>query len=154
MKSILMVCLGNICRSPLAEGLLQDKIEKHNLDVKVDSAGTSGHHSGEKPDARMISTAKNKGLDISYIKSRQFKISDFQNFDMIFVMDNSNYKNIISLTNDLEEQKKVQRILDLVNSPITEVPDPYFGGNAGFENVYNLLDEATDIIINKLKKTK
>ena len=154
MKSILMVCLGNICRSPLAEGLLQYKIDKHNLDIKVDSAGTSGHHNGEKPDSRMISTAKKRGLDISYIRSRKFKNSDFKEFDFIYVMDDSNYNNVISLTDNLEDQKKVQRILELVNSPITEVPDPYFGGESGFENVYNLLDEATNVIINKLKKGK
>jgi protein-tyrosine phosphatase len=151
---ILMVCLGNICRSPLADGLLRQKVSENNLAVEVDSAGTSAFHVGDAPDQRMTATAKNRGTDISFLRARQFKAKDFQEFDLIYVMDQSNLKNVLSLAKEKEDFKKVKLILNEISNADAEVPDPYFGGQAGFEHVYDLLDEATEIIIEKIKKNQ
>lgn len=150
---ILMVCLGNICRSPLADGLLRSKVKALNLDVFVDSAGTSNHHVGEAPDARMRATAKQKGLSIDDLRARQFIKSDFTDFDLIFVMDKSNYANVIRLADTEDKKVKVHLMLNESHpNKDLEVPDPYFGGEQGFIEVYNLLDEATDAVItNRLK---
>ena len=146
---ILMVCLGNICRSPLAEGLLRDKVQE--LDVETDSAGTSAYHVGEAPDPRMIKTGRSKGVNISDLRGRQFVVSDFDEFDKIYVMDASNYRNVINLARNDEDKAKVDFILnELHPGSNSEVPDPYYGGDRGFENVYNMLDQATDNILKKL----
>lgn len=150
---ILMVCLGNICRSPLADGLLREKVKELNLDVTVDSAGTSNHHVGQAPDARMRATAREMGLSIDNLQARQFTKNDFKEFDLIFVMDKSNYANVISLAESAEERKKVHLMLnELYPNKDLEVPDPYFGGDQGFIEVYNLLDEATNALIEKRLK--
>lgn len=149
-----MVCLGNICRSPLAEGILKDKVTKKGLNVMVDSAGTSNVHQGENPDSRSIQNAKSHGIDISNLKARQFKTADFDHFDKIFVMDASNFNDVISLARDEKDKAKVNLIL---NSTFPKenrsVPDPYFGGQDGFETVFQLLDKATDAIVNSLDRT-
>jgi protein-tyrosine phosphatase len=147
---ILMVCLGNICRSPLAEGIMRSKLSK---DFIVDSAGTGGWHAGELPDKRSISTAKNRGLDITSQRARQFKISDFDTFDYIYVMDNSNYKDVMALAPNDEAKSKVKLILnELFTNENVDVPDPYYGGQDGFENVFDMLNEACDVIAGKLKR--
>ncbi len=149
---ILMVCLGNICRSPLAEGILQNKLIKNSLDVSVDSAATSDYHVGDKPDSRSISKAAECGIDITAQRGRQIQNSDFQKFDRIFVMDTSNYSNTVALTNKLKEINKVELILNLINPGSNQsVPDPYFGGEDGFKNVYRLLDAACNVIIKQIK---
>jgi protein-tyrosine phosphatase len=150
MKKILMVCLGNICRSPLAEGILRSKLEKHNIDyVEVDSAGTSSYHIGDNPDPRTIANALKHGVDIRNLAARQFTIQDFDDFDKIFVMDQSNYNNVIGLSRNEEDKKKVQMILNIIHPELNlPVPDPYFGGEQGFENVFQLLDEASEGIVN------
>jgi len=132
-----MVCLGNICRSPLAEGILRDKAEKLNLNILVDSAGTSNYHVGEHPDHRTIKNARSHNIDLSKLKARQFSHNDFDNFDIIYVMDSSNFYDVISLARNENEKQKVQLILDFIypNASIS-VPDPYFGGEDGFENVF------------------
>jgi protein-tyrosine phosphatase len=148
---ILMVCLGNICRSPMADGLMRKKVQDNQLDVYVDSAGTANYHVGGAPDTRMTATAKSKGIDISGLKARQFIVSDFDAFDLIYVMDQSNYNNVVRLARNETDIQKVQLILELRTSPHEiEVPDPYYGGQDGFEHVYQLLDESTDIIIKRL----
>jgi protein-tyrosine phosphatase len=147
---ILMVCLGNICRSPLADGLLRDKIAKRNLPHRVDSAGTSAHHVGHKPDSRMIKTAKEFGLDISTLRARQFVVSDFDEFDLIYVMDKENLRNVSKLARNQEDIRKVSLILNVLDTTNEEVPDPYYGGDAGFHHVYSLLDRATDQLIHTL----
>ena len=145
-----MVCLGNICRSPLAEGIMRSKISN---DFIVDSAGTGGWHAGELPDKRSISTAKNRGLDITSQRARQFKISDFETFDYIYVMDNSNYKDVMALAPNDEAKSKVKLILnELFPNENVDVPDPYYGGQDGFENVFDMLNEACDVIAGKLKR--
>jgi protein-tyrosine phosphatase len=147
---ILMVCLGNICRSPLAEGIMRSKLSN---DFIVDSAGTGGWHAGELPDKRSIATAKNKGLDITNQRARQFKISDFESFDYIYVMDNSNYKDVVALAPNEEAKSKVMLILnEIFPNENVDVPDPYYGGQDGFENVFNMLNEACDVIAGKLKR--
>lgn len=146
-----MVCLGNICRSPLADGLLRDKVQKLNLPLTVDSAGTSGLHAGDKPDPRMIKTANQFGLDISKLRSRKFTVQDFDTFDHIYVMDKDNLYNVSLLARNNEDLRKVTLILDLIEpGKNLEVPDPYYGGDAGFREVYSLLDRATDQIIHTL----
>ena len=144
-----MVCLGNICRSPLAEGILQSKLDANFF--SVDSAGTAAYHIGELPDQRSIAVAKKHGIDISNQKARKFDIKDFIQFDVIYAMDKENYQNICSLAKNNTELQKVKMILDEVKlSQNLSVPDPYYGGKQGFENVYKMLDEACEIIANKL----
>lgn len=146
---ILMVCLGNICRSPLAEGILKDKIEVKKLDWEVDSAGTSGWHEGDRPDPRSIKIGLSYNTDIRYQKSRKFLQEDLQQFDLIFAMDSSNYQNIIKLASTDEEREKVHLIMNMVDSGMNQkVPDPYLDDN-GFDNVYKMLDQACDAIIEK-----
>jgi protein-tyrosine phosphatase len=141
---ILMVCLGNICRSPLAEGIMRSKLTKNYY---IDSAGTGGWHAGEAPDKRSIQTARNHGIDISKQSARKFTITDFDSFDVIFVMDQSNYKDVINLAPNEAAKSKVQLLLD--NSK--EVPDPYYGTLEDFEQVYQLLNQACEAIARKLK---
>ncbi|WP_366184602.1 low molecular weight protein-tyrosine-phosphatase [Flavobacterium ovatum] len=146
---ILMVCLGNICRSPLAEGILASKLPINKF--IVDSAGTGSWHIGHSPDKRSIEVAKKNKLDISNQKGRQFKIKDFEDFDYIYVMDSSNYDDIIALSQNSTHTSKVQLILDeLFPDEKVDVPDPYYGTNNGFDLVYKMLDQACDIIANKL----
>jgi len=146
-----MVCLGNICRSPLADGLLRRKTQEKSLPIIVDSAGTSGHHAGESPDNRMQETAASFGTPINDLRSRQFRVSDFEEFDTIFVMDQSNYTNVLKLARTQKDKNKIHLLLEYTkNNTITEVPDPYFGGKQGFIDVYKLLDEATDKLIEQL----
>tara|TARA_R110001583_G_scaffold58714_7_gene174843 strand:+ start:3752 stop:4213 length:462 start_codon:yes stop_codon:yes gene_type:complete len=149
MTKILMVCLGNICRSPLAEGILKSKV--FSSKIFVDSAGTGAYHIGKKPDMRSIAIAKINGIDISSQKARKFTVEDFDIFDSIYVMDTSNYTNVISLARNEEDKLKVHLILNEVfPDENLDVPDPYYGGDFGFKNVYKMLDEACDIIAKKI----
>jgi len=151
--NILMVCLGNICRSPLAHGLLRKKIKINNINASVDSAGTSSYHIGEPPDYRMIMTAKVNNISIEDLKARQFSTKDFHDFDLIYVMDKDNYDNVILLAENKEQKEKVKMILNEINQGMNHnVPDPYYGGDHGFEEVFSMLDQATDVIINNLLK--
>lgn len=149
MKKVLMVCLGNICRSPLAEGILKTKINQEK--VFVDSAGTAAYHVGNLPDKRSIAVAKKYGIDITNQKARKFTFEDFKNFDVIYAMDKSNYQNIIALSSSDEELAKVKMILNESQpNKNYSVPDPYYGGHSGFENVYRMLDDACDLIAEKI----
>jgi len=144
-----MVCLGNICRSPLAEGILQSKVNS-NI-VSVDSAGTAAYHIGKLPDGRSIEVAQKHGIDITKQRARKFVVKDFDEFDIIFAMDDSNYQNILSLARNNTDEQKVRMILNETHpTKNLSVPDPYYGGNEGFENVYKMLDEACDIIADNL----
>lgn len=148
--NILMVCLGNICRSPLAEGLLRAKLPFTRF--KVDSAGTYGGHAGSEPDSRSIAVALNNGLDITAQRSRKFEIDDFEKFDYIYVMDNSNYQDLLALAATDNHKSKIKKILDeAYPGEELEVPDPYHAGMQSFKHVYNMLDRATDIIAKKLQ---
>lgn len=144
-----MVCLGNICRSPLAEGILQSKVNDDK--VFVDSAGTAAYHVGELPDTRSIEVARKYGIDLTNQRARKFTTKDFADFDSIYAMDKENYHNILSLATDTSETEKVKMILNETNPQQNlSVPDPYYGGDEGFENVYQMLDEACEIIAKKL----
>lgn len=146
---VLMVCLGNICRSPLAEGILKSKVDASK--VTVDSAGTGHWHVGNSPDPRSIAIAKQNGLDISQQRGRQFSVQDFDTFDHIFVMDNSNKENVLELARTEADRNKVQLLLDFIfPNENVDVPDPYYGGPTGFGNVYNMIDEACEILATKL----
>lgn len=150
---ILFVCLGNICRSPLGDGILRRKAAEAGLDIRVDSAGTANYHVGGAPDVRMIATAKNRGTDISFLRARQFSARDFQDFDCIYVMDKSNYDNVIRLAVEDSHREKVFFALDeIYPEQQMGVPDPYYGDQAGFDHVYDLLDSVTDNILEKIRK--
>ncbi len=149
MTKILMVCLGNICRSPLAEGILKSKLPKDKF--YIDSAGTSNYHIGDLPDNRSIKIAKEFDIDITNQRGRQFSTNDFDKFDIIYAMDNSNFKNIIRLARNSEDEQKVKLIMnEIYKNQNFDVPDPYTGGIEGFKNVFMMLDEACDIIAKKL----
>jgi protein-tyrosine phosphatase len=151
-KKILMVCLGNICRSPVAEGIMRSKAEKYGLDVLVDSAGTSNYHIGEHPDERSTANARKKGVDISKLRARQFSTADFDAFDHIYVMDTSNYNDVVRMARHQHDHKKVDLILNsLYPDSNMSVPDPYYGGEQGFDNVFTLLDNACEAIANAIK---
>lgn len=145
---VLMVCLGNICRSPLAKGILESLVDPDQ--VEVDSAGTGDYHIGSPPDERSVEVAKKNGLDITDQRGRQFTASDFKEFDHILAMDNYNYEDIIALASDQEEKDKVELILNYaIPGEDLDVPDPYFGGISGFDDVYDMLSKACRNFVDK-----
>ena len=147
-----MVCLGNICRSPLAEGILQSKL--NSKDFFIDSAGTAAYHVGNSPDPRSIQIAKKYGIDINTQRARQFTTEDFIEFDLIYAMDHHNYQHICSLAKNESDINKVNMILKENNSlENSSVPDPYYGGDDGFETVYHLLNDVCEIIAIKLMQS-
>ncbi len=151
VNNILMVCLGNICRSPVAEGIMQSKLDAYNLNINVDSAGTSNYHIGENPDVRSTKNALKNGIDISKLISRQFKADDFGRFDIIYVMDEQNKIDVLSLARNENDKSKVKLMLsELPNSSYKSVPDPYFGGEEGFQLVFDLLSQACENVALKL----
>lgn len=145
---ILMVCLGNICRSPMAEGILKHQLNERNITAVVDSAGTGGWHAGENPDSLAIRTMKQHQIDISKLVARQFKKNDFDQFDLILAMDETNKQDILSLASGDNDKKKVKLILSYNPfSNISSVPDPWYGNEDGFEKVYHMIDEACKEVI-------
>ncbi len=149
MVKVLMVCLGNICRSPLAEGILKSKVNSSK--IHIDSAGTGGWHIGELPDPRSIDIARTNGIDITDQACRKFIEEDFDEFDHIFVMDKSNLIDVLSMARNDDDRLKVKLILeDISPGQSMEVPDPYYGGERGFEKVFEMLDTVCDKIVNKL----
>ncbi len=151
-KKILMVCLGNICRSPLAEGILKSKIEANKINAMVDSVGIANFHVGETPDIRAQNVALKNNVNISKHKGRQFSVEDFDNFDKIYAMDMSNYSDIIELARDNDDKNKVDLILnELYPNENRSVDDPYYDSIKEFDNVYEILDKTCDKIIENLK---
>lgn len=134
MQKILFVCLGNICRSPLAEGIMLHLRSRHQLQLEIDSAGTAGYHVGEAPDHRTIANARKNGVDLSALRARQFSAKDFDDFDRIYVMDRSNLRNVLSLAKNDRHKSKVSLFL-----ADAEVPDPYYGDETDFEQVFQLV---------------
>ena len=144
-----MVCLGNICRSPLAEGILKSKTSPES--IFVDSAGTAAFHIGNKPDQRSINVAAKYGLDISSQRARKVSVKDFDTFDRIFAMDQSNYDHLLLLARTDLDISKIKLILNEAHpNQNRSVPDPYDGESSGFENVYSMLDEACECILKKI----
>jgi len=144
-----MVCLGNICRSPLAEGILKSKTSPES--VFVDSAGTAAYHIGNKPDQRSINVAAKYGLDISRQRARKISVKDFDTFDRIFAMDQSNYDHLLLMARTDLDISKIKLILNEAHpNQNRSVPDPYDGESSGFENVYSMLDEACECILKKI----
>jgi len=149
---ILFVCLGNICRSPLAEGILRKKIEEQDMNGFINSAGFEPYHEGQHPDPRSISTARNHNIDISNKVARLFSVTDFDDHDRIFVMDSMNYADVMRVARDDKDRNKVEYLLNLVDpGSNNEVPDPYYGGADGFEKVYAMMDLACEQIMSDLK---
>ena len=142
---ILFVCLGNICRSPLAKGIMEDKIAKLGLAAETDSAGFESFHRGDPADPRSAAVAAAHGIDLSDHIARMFTVRDFDRFDLIYVMDRINYNDVIGLARDSEDEHKVDFILNLVNpGENRQIPDPWYGGKESFEKVYRMLDEACE----------
>ncbi len=148
---ILFVCLGNICRSPLAEGIFADKARKIGLKVEVDSAGFERFHNGDRADPRSVAVAKAHGIDLNGHTARMFTVRDFDHYDRVYVMDRNNYNDVMGVARDTEDEQKVDFMMNLVypgeNRP---VPDPWYGGKEGFENVFRMLDEACESLIKDL----
>lgn len=140
-----MVCLGNICRSPMAEGILRTLVAERGLDWTVDSAGTSRWHLGEPPDRRAIQTCKAHGIDITGQRARQFTERDFDTFDLILTMDESNYRDVMARAQSDAQRNRVHRLTDFASNGQQTVPDPYFDGR--FQDVFDLLREVCDDLI-------
>ena len=148
---ILMVCLGNICSSPLAEGILRDKVKNAGLNIEVESAGTSGYHNGQHADERAIATLHSKGINIMDLRSRLFIESDFENYDYIFTMDESNQRNVMLMAKKISSSNLPEMVMNLAYpTENISAPDPYYGGVTGFEDVYKMLDETLDVLIERL----
>lgn len=147
--SVLFVCLGNICRSPTAEGVFKQKALQHGFEVTVDSAGTAGYHKNAPPDKRSQSVAIHKGYDLSDLKCRKVEEQDFDNFDLIIGMDKANVSDLKRKCPDTLHHK-ISMLMDYTESEFDEVPDPYYGGGKGFELVFNLIEQASDGLLLKL----
>jgi protein-tyrosine phosphatase len=152
---ILMVCLGNICRSPLAEGIMQHKADQAGLDWMVDSAGTGSWHIGSAPHRLSQKVAGLNGIDICRQKGRQFQATDMLTFDRIYFMDEENYEDACGMAGDLWDASKADLLLnELYPGQNRSVPDPYYGGEEGFHEVFELLSKACDAVVNKYLQVK
>ena len=150
ISSILVVCMGNICRSPTMETVLKHKLAATELTTRIDSAGTIGYHQGNPPDPRSVAAGSARGYDFSGISAQQVKPSDFEDYDLVLCADNANYRDLLSICpNDLVH--KVQLFLAFGDMSEHEVPDPYYGGERGFEHVLDLIEVACENIINKIR---
>lgn len=150
---LLFVCLGNICRSPAAEGIMEHKIKQAGLVIEVDSAGTFAGHSSEKADVRMRAAASKRGYNLTS-RSRKICTEDFWESDMILVMDDNNFSDVSRLAPDAESLAKIHRMTDFCTlHTIDHVPDPYYEGSAGFEHVLDILEDATDGLLDKIKRS-
>lgn len=148
---ILMVCLGNICRSPMAEGIMRQKIEENALNATVNSCGTAPFHIGQTPDIRAIQTLKKYDIDISQHLGQQFGIADFDAYDLIYAMDGSNYSDLIAQARNNKDEEKIKLLMDEIYPGMQKiVPDPYFGGLDGFEETYTLVEEACEHLAKRL----
>ncbi len=150
---LLLVCLGNICRSPMAEGILRDMIAKEGLEWSTDSAGTGDYHVGEAPDKRAVKAMKDRDIDISDLRARQLRPQDFEKFDLLLAMDASNLSNMQAMAPNAELAKKARLMMDFAPGHVLrEVPDPYFGGDEGFREVYEMLTIACRNLMNDVQR--
>lgn len=151
---VLFVCMGNICRSPTAEGAFRKLVEEQGLAsaIQIDSAGTHAYHVGEAPDRRAQAAAKNRDIDLSSLRGRQFDSSDFQDYDYVLVMDQSNFCNMQALDNG-DGEARLSLFLDFSHKyPENEVPDPYYGGIRGFEHVLDLIQDACEGLLEHIRR--
>lgn len=150
MQKILIVCLGNICRSPAAQGVLEHKAEARGLKLFVDSAGTGAWHAGSAPDSRMTKAAARRGYDLSRQSARKVALADFYSFDLMLAMDLSNQQDLLSIAPPNRECD-IRLFLDFCEVGTNETPDPYYGGADGFEHVLDLIEKGTDGVLNHLE---
>lgn len=149
---ILLVCMGNICRSPMAEGIVRHKAGERGISIETDSAGTINNHVGESPDPRAQKCMSGHGIDISDLRARQMRPSDFHQFDLLLAMDSDNLQGLLRIAPDGELARKAKLMMDYApGHPLREVPDPYYGGAEGFEEVFNMLEEASDNLMDELR---
>ena len=149
--SILFVCMGNICRSPTAEGVFRHHVNERGLGdrIDIDSAGTHAYHVGEPPDRRAFAAAERRGISLAEIHARRVSDSDFENLDFIIAMDEDNQQRLVDQSPE-EHRAKVQLFMSFASVDVTEVPDPYYGGSAGFEKVLDLIEEASQVLLETL----
>lgn len=150
ITSVLFVCLGNICRSPTAEAVFRQKVKHDGIRIYIDSAGTLGYHDGAAPDKRAQAVGVDRGYDFSKIKCRKVVASDFEDFDYIIAMDSQNLRHLMEMCPP-EFQHKVSLFMAHTNASETEVPDPYYGGKRGFEYVLDLIEQASDGLLEHIK---
>jgi len=152
MKKILMVCLGNICRSPMAEGIVKHEFAKNGIDIQVDSAGTAAYHTGESADERGQAELAKHGIDISDERATKLSPYHLEEYDMIYAMDRQNYADILALCKDDKEREKVDMFMNIAHpGKFISVPDPYYGGKEGFAEVYKMLKESAEALVKKIK---
>ncbi|EOD5343418.1 low molecular weight protein-tyrosine-phosphatase [Vibrio parahaemolyticus] len=149
MKRILVVCMGNICRSPTGEAVLRSKAEELGVDVDIDSAGTIGYHTGNTPDSRAMAAGKQRGYSFKGMRARQVSVQDFEYFDLVLAADKANLADLLDIC-PAEHRHKVSLFLSDSNSSYDEIPDPYYGGDDGFELVLDLIEEASVAVLQKL----
>ncbi|KIF54744.1 low molecular weight protein-tyrosine-phosphatase [Vibrio owensii] len=149
MKKLLVVCMGNICRSPTGEAVLRAKAKELGISVEVDSAGTIGYHAGNPPDARSMQAGKQRGYSFKGMRSRKVTVGDFDEFDMVLAADKANLADLLDIC-PVEYRHKVSLFLSHGDSDYDEIPDPYYGGDAGFELVLDLIEDASETILKKL----
>ena len=150
MKRILFVCLGNICRSPAAEGVLRNKAKARGIDLVIDSAGTGAWHEGSSPDQRMQKAAKRRGYNLSNQRARAVELADFYSFDYLLAMDLRNHSDLLAMAPPNRECD-IRLFLDFADTQTRETPDPYYGGDAGFENVLDLIEDGVDGLLSHLE---
>ena len=150
MRSVLFVCLGNICRSPIAEGVFRARLTAMGLQgqVKVDSAGTSGFHAGSPPDVRSQRVCKENGINIGSQRSRKVSRGDFEAFDLVVAMDRTNERDLLQVS---QGDGNLSRLLEFSDTELTDVPDPYYGGASGFEKVLDLLEDGCASLLKHIK---
>ncbi|HCE3034859.1 TPA: low molecular weight phosphotyrosine protein phosphatase [Vibrio parahaemolyticus] len=149
MKRILVVCMGNICRSPTGEAVLRAKAEELGVDVDIDSAGTIGYHTGNTPDSRAMAAGKQRDYSFKGMRARQVSVQDFEDFDLVLAADKANLADLLDIC-PAEHRHKVSLFLSHSNSSYDEIPDPYYGGDDGFELVLDLIEEASVAVLQKL----
>jgi protein-tyrosine phosphatase len=152
-KNVLFVCMGNICRSPTAEGVFRHLVEEGGLSdhIEIDSAGTHAYHVNEPPDRRATAAAERRGYSLTAIRARRVVDTDFERFDYIIAMDRDNVERLVEQA-DVEHHDKIRLFLDFANAQEDEVPDPYYGGAAGFERVLDLVEDASRGLLEILRK--